>query len=527
MPSHPFDLEDFYQHAPCGFHALDAAGMIVAINDTELELLQRDRDEVVGKRRFLEFLTPASKQRFVRAFPAFKTTSRIDGFTFEVVRKDGTTVPIILSASAVYDDAGQFARSRSVLMVDRHRCVTDETLQKSYAASERRSSERAVELSTVIATLHEEIGERERAERLLRQSEERAVAVVNAAVEGMITTDDHGAVEAINPAGERIFGWLERELLSHNITVLMAEADHAEHHEQLQRYREGGDTQLIGGGREMIGRRRDGTLFPMEISISEVQIGARRLLHATVRDLTERKRAESRVAQLQEDVRRNEILAAIGSLLAGFAHEARNPLFGISAVLDAFTARFGERAEYAEHVALLRRDVGRLTALMQDLLEFGRPAAALCPRPLDPVLDAAVADCVALAAQSAVVVESSCDAGQLCVAMNERLEHALQNLLQNAIQFSPRGSAVTLAATVSRADGQHWVECSVRDHGPGITPDDLPHLFDPFFTRRRGGTGLGLAIVQRIVEEHRGTIRASNHSDGGAVIAVRLPLVES
>ena len=254
-----------------------------------------------------------------------------------------------------------------------------------------------------------------------------------------------------------------------------------------------------------------------------MDFGSRRLLLGTIRDLTEQKRAEEQLVRLEAELRRSEMLAAIGSLVAGFAHEARNPLFGISAVLDALAARFEGNTDLAEHFTLLRRDVKRLNDLMQDLLELGRPAAELNARPIAPVLAEAAAECAALAQREAVAIEAWIDTGECCVAMSERLVRAFQNLLQNAIQFSPRGSTVTLAS----ARTGDWVECSVRDRGPGLAASDLPHLFEPFFTRRRGGTGLGLAIVQRIVEEHHGTISAANHAAGGALISVRLPVVRS
>jgi signal transduction histidine kinase len=140
------------------------------------------------------------------------------------------------------------------------------------------------------------------------------------------------------------------------------------------------------------------------------------------------------------------------------------------------------------------------------------------------VLEGAVAECTALARQHAITIRTPCGAAEAQVAMNPRLVRAFQNLLQNAIQVAPEGSAVTLESDVVVVDAQPWVECTVRDHGPGIGADDLPRLFEPFFSRRRGGTGLGLAIVHRIVEEHRGEITAANHPDGGALFTVRLPV---
>lgn len=517
-------LVDFYEHGPCGFHALDLRGVIVAMNRTELEFLQYERDEVVGKLRFSDLLGPLSKQRFVREFPTFKQRGRIDGLEFELVRKDGGTVPVRISATAMYDADGNYVRSRSVVMLDPERLLPEKSLQGTLDALDARVQERTLELTAVISTLHDEIEERERAQELLRQSEERAVAIVAAAVDGVIIADEFGFLESINPAGQRIFGWRESELSGRNLAVLMPEPYASEHDRHLHRYRTTGERRVLGSKRELVGRRRDGSVFPLELAVSEMHIGSRRLFRATVRDLTEQKRAAEHVARLQAEVRRNEVLALIGSLVAGFAHEARNPLFGISAVLDALAVRFGDAPEYAEHFAMLRRDVQRLKDLMQDLLEFGHPAMELAAGAIGPVLDEAVAECTALARQRAITVDTPRRSDDARVAMNTRLVRAFQNLLQNALQFAPEGSAVTLQSAVVVVEEQPWVECTVRDHGPGIGADDLSRLFEPFFSRRRGGTGLGLAIVQRIVEEHRGEITAANHPDGGALFTVRLPV---
>ncbi|MBY0275160.1 PAS domain S-box protein [Candidatus Binatia bacterium] len=522
MPKPPAsDRTDFYDHAPCGFHALDENGVMVDVNETELELLQRSRDEVIGKCRFLEFLAPRSKQRFVREFPTFKRSGRIEGLPFDLVRKDGSTVPVLLSATALFDENGRFVRSRSVIVRDPRRGLPEDSVREAYDTLQEKLDDEKQQLETAIAALRDEIDERERAEALLRLSEERALAVIDAVIDGVITCDDGGFVETMNPAAERIFGWRESELSGRSALLLLAAPYAQRYREFLARPR--AEDGLIGTKREIDGLRRDGSVFPIEVAFSEMRLGSRLLLIATVRDLSDKRRAEAELERLQAEVRRNEVMAMIGSLVAGFAHEARNPLFGISAVLDALAVRLGETTEYAEHLALVRRDVKRLNDLMQDLLEFGRPSEQidLARRPIATVLADAVAECTTLCRACDVAIEAQLDDDGAIVVANDRLVRGFQNLLQNAIQFSPRGAVVTLA---SACEEPGVVTCTVRDRGPGLAEADLPRLFEPFYTRRRGGTGLGLAIVQRIVEEHRGSVGAANHRDGGAVLSVRLPV---
>jgi len=230
-------------------------------------------------------------------------------------------------------------------------------------------------------------------------------------------------------------------------------------------------------------------------------------------------------AQLKEQLRQTETMAAIGSIVAGVAHEVRNPLFSISATLDAFDARFGKTDGYERYLGVLRGEINRLTILMRDLLEFGRPSRPdLGACRIGDAIRAAILSCEPLARQRHVAVECTSDGSgaPMVLADHGRLVQVLQNLIENAVHFSPAGGRVWLGVEQRGPSEEEWVEISVRDSGQGFPVADLPRLFEPFFTRRRGGTGLGLSIVRRIVYDHGGEVFAWNHPEGGAVVAVRL-----
>jgi PAS domain S-box-containing protein len=215
----------------------------------------------------------------------------------------------------------------------------------------------------------------------------------------------------------------------------------------------------------------------------------------------------------------------LGAVAVGVAHEVRNPLFGISSTLDAFRARFGDRAEFAPYLRVLGDQVDRLSRLMRDLLEYGRPQALeLAPGNPAGAAAQALLHCQPLAAAAAVrlthLAETPCPSIMLD---GTRMPQLVQNLIENAIQHAPAGSAVTLTSRAIEADGCRWAEIMVEDQGPGFRQEDLPRIFEPFFTRRQGGTGLGLAIVQRIVTAHGGLIEAGNRPGGGALLQVRFP----
>jgi PAS domain S-box-containing protein len=235
----------------------------------------------------------------------------------------------------------------------------------------------------------------------------------------------------------------------------------------------------------------------------------------------------TRMIELQESLRRSETMSALGLLLAGVAHEVRNPLFSISANLDAFEAEFGTRSELEGLVTLMRTEVERLAALMRELLEYGRPAEPQrAPGRIDAVVADAVEWCSGLARKHDVTIANDVGGGLPQLLMDKkRLVQVLENLLQNAIQHSPKEGVVRVDAGIEEDARGAWVAVAVSDDGTGFAPGDLPQIFEPFFSRRRGGTGLGLAIAQRIVEEHGGTIAAANRTPGGARVVVKLPCV--
>jgi signal transduction histidine kinase len=235
----------------------------------------------------------------------------------------------------------------------------------------------------------------------------------------------------------------------------------------------------------------------------------------TLRDIT----AETEVEQ---QLRRSRQMEAMGALVAGVAHEVRTPLFSISATLEAFESEFGVRPEQEEYAVLLRSQVRRLTQLMSDLLDYGKPPVlSLCAGGIEEVVRRAIQACWGLAEQSKVSLTLALEEGIPPVRRDPgRLEQVFQNLIANAIQHSPPGAVVRIAVGPAPRGG---VCCTVEDRGSGVPNAERRRIFEPFVSGRKGGTGLGLSIVQRIVDGHGGTVAAGSRPDGGAVFTVVLP----
>jgi signal transduction histidine kinase len=250
----------------------------------------------------------------------------------------------------------------------------------------------------------------------------------------------------------------------------------------------------------------------------------------------------SQMTELRRTLARSEAMGAMGELLGGVAHEVRNPLFAITALLDAWSLK--PQVQEGPFLPALRREVGRMRQLMDELLEYGRPFnPSLVVRDLQRVAAESVRILAPAAKERDITINVKVSG---LVHMDEaRMLRVFLNLVQNAIDHSPQGSRIDV---VSETVAQHapdrppqgspidavdetvtegnraTVRIAVRDRGPGFAEANLARVFHPFFTRRPGGTGLGLAIVQRIVDEHGGRVSAGNHPDGGALIRVELPI---
>lgn len=235
-----------------------------------------------------------------------------------------------------------------------------------------------------------------------------------------------------------------------------------------------------------------------------------------------------RLAQVQEEARRSERLAALGQMSAGLAHEIRNPLGVIKGSAEMLNQKLQQSNPLASELAgYILSEVNRLSALVMRFLDFARPLALECtPADIGEVADRALAAVAAQRPQAMVTVERAYAAALPQVPIDESLcEQVFQNLALNAYEaMEPDGGTLHVKITPAQRDGGRGVEVTFRDTGPGVAPDLYQQIFNPFFTTKKDGVGLGLSVVSKIVDEHRGRLHVESQPGHGACFHVFLPI---
>jgi two-component system sensor kinase FixL len=360
--------------------------------------------------------------------------------------------------------------------------------------------------------LHD-LTERVRLEGQLRSSEARWRAVIDSAVDGIIVIDEHGRIESFNPAAERLFGHEEQEVLGRNVAMLMPSPYREEHDSYLSRYLATGNAKIIGGGRQVRGLRKDGSSFPLHLSVGEITIEGERKFTGILHDLTAR-------LQIEEQLREQAALARLGEMAAVIAHEVKNPLAGIRGAIQIFAGRMPRGGTDGQVVKEIVSRIDSLDQMMKDLLLFARPPN---PRRTATDLVPLVRTTVDLLSRDPafehVQVEIEGHAPPVS-ADAEMLTIVFQNLLINgAHAMKGRGRI-----RVGIEGGDSACELSFADGGPGIASDIRDKIFTPFFTTKSRGSGLGLPTAKRLVEAHHGQLTIDCPPAGGTTVVIRLPI---
>jgi two-component system sensor kinase FixL len=374
----------------------------------------------------------------------------------------------------------------------------------------------------VMATIHD-ITRRKRAEEALRESEARMRAIFDTAVDGIVTIDERGTIESFNPAAERMFGYTEAEVVEKNVSMLMPSPYHEAHDGYLAHYLQTGEKKIIGIGREVVGLRKDGTTFPMDLAVGETRQGERRMFTGTVRDISERKQAEEQRDRLLRELESaNEELKNFGYVVS---HDLKAPLRAIGSLADWLSTDYADKFddEGKEHMRLLISRVRRMDGLIDGILQYsrvGRVKEVAVAVELNQLVREVI-DLLAPPENIEVSVENSLPT---VMAEPTRIQQVFQNLLSNAIKYmdKPKGEIRITCG----AEGRQW-KFSITDNGPGIAQQHFEKIFQLFQTLaprdRVESTGVGLALVKKIVEMYGGRVWLESTVGRGSTFFFTLP----
>jgi len=350
----------------------------------------------------------------------------------------------------------------------------------------------------------------------------RCRAVLNTAVDAIITIDEHGIIASANPATARLFGYSEPELKGKNISMLMPEPWRSEHDDYLSRYLQTGRARIIGIGRQIKALRSNGQEFLVHLAISEFSVGGRHYFTGIVRDLSDLERVQKQLLQ-------SERLAAIGQMVTGLAHESRNALQRAQACLDMLALDLEHQPEQLDLAKRARNALQDLHRLYEEVRSYAAPIhlefrdcdlSSIWRKEWDNLATARRDRAVSL--QEQIAQESP-----RCEVDIHRMEQVFRNILENSLHACNDRGCITVQTQLAELDGRPALLIRISDNGPGFRPEAAQQVFEPFFTTKQKGTGLGMAIVQRILHAHGGTITAANGQHGGAEISLLLPRMHS
>jgi two-component system sensor kinase FixL len=329
-----------------------------------------------------------------------------------------------------------------------------------------------------------------------------------------------------------MFGYQAAEVIGKNVKCLMPSPYQEEHDAYLDRYRRTGEKRVIGIGRHVVARKKNGEVFPIDLAVGEVGLCEGRIFAGFIRDVSDRKEAEQKLHELRNDLLHVSRLSEMGEMASALAHELNQPLTAIINYLEA-CGRMLERPDAADQErakGLMRKasdQAARAGQIIQQLRKFVAKGETDHTREqVNPVVREAAELALIGTRQHEVVTRFDLAAGLPEVMIDRvQLQQVIMNLVRNAVDALSEMERRELTIRTG-ADGQDAVRIDVIDRGPGLPDDIAKRLFQPFVTSKPGGIGIGLSICKTIVDAHDGELWTTENPEGGAIFHIRLPVRE-
>jgi two-component system sensor kinase FixL len=482
-----------------GIITIDSHGLIETVNPAAARLFGYDPAEITGQN--IKVLMPEpDKSQHDNYLENYNRTSvgQIIGKGREVLglKKDGTVFPFLLSISEV-----------------------------------------KLKGKKIFTGIIHDITELKKAEAALRESENKINAIIYAAVDGIITIDKRGIMEMVNPSAARLFGYHPDELLGKSINLLMPEPDKSGHDGYMHRYHQTGERRIIGIGREVTGKRKDGSVFPFFLSISEVQLADRTVYTGFVHDITRQKLSEERLRRYAAELERSNLELQDFAYVS--SHDLQEPLRKIQAFGDRLkTKDYPNLSEQGkDYLERMLNAASRMQNLINDLLSFSRvttKAKPFVPVDLDQVLSEVLLDLeIAIEQTQAEIIRSPLPTIE---AEPTQMRQVFQNLISNALKFRKENEKpiiniyakhIQKKAHLTATPGDEVTEIYFEDNGIGFDEKYLDRIFN-IFQRLEGhkyeGSGIGLAICRKIAIRHGGDITATSRQGVGTRFIITLAL---
>ena len=487
----------------------DVEGIIQYYNAGAERMLLYKEAEIVNSTSIIEFvdaleilkraqyLSKRLDQTIETGFDVFTANADRgleDESVWTYIREDGIRFPALLNISALYSTEGKI---------------------------------------TGYLFLAKDISQQHHAENKVDELSKKMSVIVDNMIDCIITTDPKGLIESFNKAAENTFGYQVSEILGKSVETLIPTSHAIEHQKYMNKFKETGESKIVGTGRETTAKRKDGTIFPIDIGVTEIWIGESRHFTALIRDITDRKQYEQALVTSKENAEFAN--RAKSDFLANMSHELKTPMHAILsyASLGIRKAEKISLEKTKQYFEKIDQSGARLLDLINSLLDISKLESGQ--------LELQHQECSLFDIYKVVLSEVGflIKEKQLQIAENiaientsltcdrDKIEQVIRNLISNAIKFTPKESIISVA--ISEWEENHnYVRFGISDQGVGIPQEEVESVFDRFeqssYTKTgAGGTGLGLSISKGIIELHSGKINASNTDDGGAEFYFVLP----